>query len=141
MTLNPDIEMTPFRLGIFTPPPYDRSPPRLLGGNCPDCGRTDFPRPSFCRCCLGSVDEVSLDSSGEIYSFTVIRTKPPWGLPQPYSVGFVDLIESGLRIFSLLDPSAIDHLRVGLPVRLEVGPLGNDGHGSPCLRPYFTPAH
>jgi uncharacterized OB-fold protein len=132
-------DIRPVVAGIFTLPPYDQAPPSLLGGFCPDCNRRYFPRPRYCRGCLGPVEETSLGSEGTVYSFTVVRTKPPLGLPQPYSVGYIDLAESGMRIFCLLDPAAIDQLRIGLPVRLAVGPLGHDGHGSPLLRPYFTP--
>jgi uncharacterized OB-fold protein len=131
-------DLSPFLPGIFTPPPYDQAPPRLLGGFCPDCRTYFFPRSRFCPHCLGVVEETELGSEGTLYSFTVIRTKPPLGLPQPYSVGYVDLEEKGLRIFCLLDPGAIDRLRIGLPMQLAVGPLGHDGRGKPCLRPYFT---
>ncbi len=129
----------PVALGIFTLPPYDQTLPKLLGGFCPACNRHFFPRPRYCRSCLGQTEEIPLASEGIIYSFTVIRRKPPLGFPEPYSVGYVDLVETGLRIFCLLDPAAIDQLQVGMQVRLVVGPLGHDGHGSPRLRPYFTP--
>ncbi|MCP5107423.1 MAG: DNA-binding protein [bacterium] len=129
----------PVAPGVFTLPPYHDAPPVLLGGFCPDCGTYYFPRPKYCRGCLGPVEEKPVGSEGTVYSFTVIRKKAPFGLPLPYSVGFIDLKGSGLRIFCLLDPAAIDQLRIGLPVRLAVKPLGHDGEGSPCLRPYFTP--
>jgi uncharacterized OB-fold protein len=129
----------PFMPGIFTSPPYKETPPRLLGGLCTACNRKYFPWPKYCPNCLGPTEETVVGSEGTIYSYTVIRTKPPLGLPMPYSVGYIDLTDSGLRIFCLLDPAAIDQLRVGLPVRLAVGPLGHNGHGSPRLRPYFTP--
>jgi uncharacterized OB-fold protein len=76
---------------------------------------------------------------GTIYSFTVIRTKAPFGLPTPYAVGYVDLDETGLRVFSLLDPERIDQLEIGLRVALKTGPLGDNGKGEPRVRPYFTP--
>jgi uncharacterized OB-fold protein len=132
-------DIPPMMPGVFTPPPYDQNPPRLIGGFCRECRHFYFPRPHYCPHCLGTVEETALNSEGTIHSFTVVRTKPPLGLPQPYSVGYVDLAESGLRIFCLLDPMAIDRLRIGLPVRLAVSPLGHDGRGTPCLRPYFTP--
>ena len=132
-------DVPPVAPGIFTLPPYDETPPALLGGYCPSCKTHFFPKPKYCRTCLGPVQETEVGSEGMIYSFTVIRKKAPFGLPLPYSVGFVDLKETGLRIFCLLDPAAIDHLRIGLPVQLAVAPLGHDGRGSPCLRPYFTP--
>jgi len=132
-------EIPPVASGVFTLPPYDETPPRLLGGFCPDCNRYFFPRPKYCKNCLKPVGESSLGSKGTLYSFTVIRTKPPLGLPQPYCVGYIDLAETDLRIFCLLDPKAIDQLRVGLPVHLTVGPLGHNGKGDACLRPYFSP--
>jgi uncharacterized OB-fold protein len=132
-------DILPVLPGIFTLPPYDQIQPKLLGGFCPTCNRYYFPKPKYCRGCLGQTEEISLASKGVIYSFTVIRRKPPLGLPEPYSVGYVDLEESGLRVFSLLDPTAIAQLRIGLKVRLVVEPLGHDGHGAPRLRPYFTP--
>jgi len=133
------IDIPPVATGLFTLPPYDQSPPRLLGGFCSRCNKYYFPRPRYCRVCLEQTEETVLGSEGVIYSYTIIRTKAPLGLPNPYSVGYIDLARSSLRIFCLLDPAAIERLQVGLPVRLVVEPLGDDGHGSPRLRPYFTP--
>lgn len=132
-------EIAPVMPGIFTLPPYDDEPPALLGGFCPVCNAYYFPRPKYCRACLGPVKETRVGSEGTIYSFTVVRKKAPLGLPQPYGVGYVNLKETGLSIFCLFDPAALEKLRIGLPVRLAVSPLGLDINGSPCLRPYFTP--
>ena len=129
----------PIMPGIFTMPPYDDGPPSLLGAFCPTCRTYYFPRTKYCRTCLSPLSGARVGSEGTIYSFTVVRKKAPLGLPMPYGAGFIDLKESGLRIFCLLDPVALDKLRIGLPVRLSVGTLGHDGKGSPCLRPYFTP--
>ena len=139
MNLEKMADIPPAVSGIFTLPPYDKAPPMLLGGFCRICNRYYFPKPKYCRVCLGEVDETALSPEGTIYSFTVIRRKPPFGLPTPYSVGYIDLSESGLRIFCLLDPMAVNQIQVGTAVRLAVRPLGHDGHGAPRLRPYFTP--
>ena len=128
--------MTPGILDI----PGDGGQPSLLGGSCPSCGVRYFPRPSRCRRCLGPVEESSVGAEGTVYSFTVIRTRAPLGLPEPYAIGYVDLKESGLRVFCLLDPQAVEEFRIGVPVRLAVGALGHDACGAPCLRPYFTPS-
>jgi uncharacterized protein len=130
----------PVAEGIFTLPPYTEEPPVLLGGYCATCKRYDFPRPKYCRICMGPSEEVSLGREGKIYTYTIIRVKPPLGLPSPYAVGYIDLEKSGLRIFCLLDPAAIDALEIGRPVTLKVAPLGNGVDGAPRLRPYFTPA-
>jgi uncharacterized protein len=128
------IGIPPVMPGIFTLPPYDTEPPALLGGHCPVCKQYYFPRPKYCRSCLGLVEETRVGSEGTIYSFTVVRKKAPLGLPLPYSIGYVDLKETGLRVFCLLDPAALDILRIGLPVQLAVSTLGHDANGSPCLR-------
>lgn len=113
--------------------------PRLVGARCPACGGFFFPHPARCRRCLGAVEGCPVGSRGTLYSYTIIRTRAPLGLPEPYGIGYVDLAESGLRVFGLLDPTALDGLRIGGPVRLAVGPLGRNSAAEPCLRPYFTP--
>jgi len=113
--------------------------PYLIGGRCPACGRWYFPQPDLCRHCQAALERASLGSRGEIYSNTVVRTKPPLGLPRPYAVGYIDLAEQPLRIFMLLDPSATDTLRIGQQVELAVGPLGVNRERVPCLRPFFRP--
>ena len=133
-------DIPPVAIGIFTLPPYDKGPPELLGGFCYVCNAHYFPMAKYCPSCLVSLEEATLGSEGTIYSFTVVRKRAPLGLPEPYSIGYIDLAKDpSLRIFGLLDPGAIDRLRIGMPVKLVVGPLGHDGHGSPRLRPYFTP--
>ena len=133
-------DIQPVAMGIFTLPPYDGMQPELLGGFCQMCKAHYFPMSKYCPRCLGLLEESRLGSEGTIYSFTVIRKRAPLGLPEPYSIGYIDLSkEPTLRIFGLLDPKSIDRLRIGMTVKLVVEPLGHDGHGSPRLRPYFTP--
>ena len=132
-------DLPPVAKGVFTLPPYDQFPPRLIGSVCPSCSEYFFPATPYCRKCLEPTVEADLGSEGILYSYTVIRTKAPLGLPTPYCVGYVDLAGSSLRIFFLLDPDEIETFKPGLAVRLAVKPLGVDQQGSPCLRPYFTP--
>jgi len=137
--LNRPTDIPPIAPGIFRLPKRPGEPPQLLGGYCPACKAHLFPKPPMCPDCFGEVDEADLGSEAVIYSFTVIHTKPPLGLPQPYAVGYVDMCKTGLRLFFLLDPARIDDLRIGSAVRLLVACLGHDSHGEPRLRPYFTP--
>ena len=132
-------DLPPVAKGVFTLPPYDQFPPRLIGSMCPSCNEYFFPATPYCRKCLEPTAKADLGSEGVLYSYTVIRTKAPLGLPTPYCVGYVDLAGRSLRIFFLLDPDAIETFKPGLAVRLAVKPLGVDQQGSPCLRPYFTP--
>lgn len=110
----------------------------LLGGKCPLCPGIFFPRPKYCPRCLEPAEACELSGEGFIYSFTAVRARAPLGLPQPYAVGYIDLKESGLRIFGLFDPGDVDRLAIGRRVILKVGLLGVDNRGEPCLRPYFS---
>ena len=132
-------EFPPIVPGLFRLAEDGRSEPSLLGGRCPECGGVYFPRPKYCPKCLGETAETALASRGSLYSYTVVRTKAPLGLPEPYGLGLVDLEESGLRVFGLLDPATIDQYRIGQSMRLAVAPMGTNVAGSPCLRPFFTP--
>lgn len=130
-------QLPPVAAGLFRCGVADDAP-MLLGGECEPCSRRFFPCPPLCPACLGEVRECALGSRGRLYSYTVVRVKPPLGLPQPYGVAYVDLPDSGLRVFALLDPDAIDRFEIGQEVQLAVAALGHDSDGNPCLRPYFT---
>jgi len=119
-----------FEQGVF---------PKLLAGYCQHCERKLFPKPIICPYCLEPTQTVRLSEKGTVYSYTVIRIKAPFSLPQPYAVGYIDLKEDNLRIFSLLDSEKIDGLRIGAKVKLCIGKIGVDREGAPCLRYYFTP--
>lgn len=136
-------QIPPMLPDIFTLPPYGGNPPMLLGGYCGHCDAYFFPKPRYCPRCLETPESREIGNTGVIHSFTVVRTKPPLGLPQPYSVGYVDLngnaAGSGLRVFCLFDPDSTERLEIGAKVTLQVGSLGHEGHGKARLRPYFKP--
>ncbi|MFH1154378.1 MAG: OB-fold domain-containing protein [Pseudomonadota bacterium] len=136
-------EIPPMLPGIFTLPPYREKQPMLLGGYCVQCDAYFFPRPRYCPGCLDIPESREIGNRGHIHSFTVVRIKPPLGLPQPYGIGYVDLETkpkgSGLRVFCLLDPAFLDRLQIGGEVTLKVSPMGHDGRGETRLRPFFTP--
>jgi uncharacterized protein len=131
-------DIPPVNPGTFTVPEEQGTPPQLVGGACKACRAYYYPRPKYCPACLGRTEEKRLGGKGRVHSITVIRTKPPFGLPQPYSVGFVDLDGTGLRIFGLMDPEQIGEIGIGDRVRLCVRELGHDGLGEPRIRPLFT---
>ena len=128
-----------FLKGLFTLPPYDKGGPHLIGGFCEQCNRKFFPLPFICPYCLHELQEVLLSKQGTLHSFVVVRVKPPFGLPLPYALGYVDLKDDGLRVISLIDPQAVDNLEIGMNLTLRVTELGDDGKGNPCLRYMFTP--
>ncbi|MFA7242447.1 MAG: OB-fold domain-containing protein [Sulfuricellaceae bacterium] len=112
----------------------------LSGSFCAACRRYAYPRVEHCPGCLQLTERKPVGGRGRIYSYTVIRTRPPFQLPEPYAVGYIDLAASGLRVFGLFHPEAIEQLRIGMPVALEEIPLGINNDGQLCLRPVFSPA-
>lgn len=112
----------------------------LMGSRCPGCGAWSSPAVQRCTHCREQPASVRVGTSGTLYTYTVVRTRAPFGLPEPYAVGYVDLDESGLRVFGLIDPRAIGELEVGQRMDIGLRPLGVDGQGRPCLRPVFYPA-
>ncbi|MEX6725449.1 Zn-ribbon domain-containing OB-fold protein [Parapedomonas caeni] len=110
----------------------------LVGGHCRQCGSTWFPTAERCPEDGTRLEPIEIGRTGRLYSYTVVRTKAPFGLPEPYGVGYVDLDDVPLRVFMLLDPAQVDRLAIGAPVRLASATLGVGLNGEPCRRPYFT---
>jgi uncharacterized OB-fold protein len=122
---------------IFAPSAQGSGRFELLGGRCDACDDYSFPKAEHCHHCHADTSKVSLGADGVIYSFTVVRTKPPLGLPQPYAVAYIDLKDVPLRVFCLLDPEQTGDAVIGASVRLSVAPLGVNNAGQDCLRPFF----
>jgi uncharacterized OB-fold protein len=113
----------------------------LDGGRCRRCGQYSFPPQWRSFCCQDETQPVAQEGRGKIYSYTRVHAAPPFGLPQPYAVGYIDLEESGMRVFGLFAPETIDRLEIGACVQLQVRPLGTTADGEPCLRPVFYLQH
>ncbi len=122
---------------IFTASADDPGQFELIGSHCAACDRYFFPGAEFCSDCHATADQVSLGGRGTIYSYTVVRIKPPLGLPQPYAVAYIDLLSVPLRIFCLLDPEQAEEAAIGGKVVLSVGAVGQNNAGQACLRPFF----
>jgi uncharacterized OB-fold protein len=110
----------------------------LVGGHCPACDRHVFPLAERCNACSGPLTRKVVGEHGRVYSYTVVRTKAPFGLPEPYAVGYVDLAETPLRVFGLIDPADVDGVEVGAAVTVTAKPIGVDAAGRACVRPVFS---
>ncbi|MDP6734135.1 MAG: OB-fold domain-containing protein [Gammaproteobacteria bacterium] len=129
-TAPPKAELPPVAECIFTP---SKDGFELVGAYCTICETYFFPMREHCSNCLGTTVQARLGSRGRVYSFTVVRTKPPFGLPQPYGVAYIDLNAMPLRVFGLLDVSQLGQVQIGAPVRLSVASMGVNIAGQPCL--------
>lgn len=111
---------------------------RILGGQCTCCGQLHYPCATYCIICGHQVEEKTFSTEGTVYSFTTVQTKAPYGLPVPYTVGYIELKENGLRVFGLFSPEVSQLIEIGTNVDVELQALGLDGQKQPCMRPVFT---
>jgi uncharacterized protein len=106
----------------------------LMGSKCAQCGEVFLGKAIACQNCQSDeLRSLALSREGTLFSFTVVRNKPPGdykgaGDPfQPYPVGLVELPE-GVRILCVLDGD-FDSLQIGMPLVLCVYPLYTDAQG------------
>jgi uncharacterized OB-fold protein len=114
--------------------------PRLIGGECAQCGSVSFPRARSCqRCASSDVAERRLGTRGTLWSWTVqaIRPKsPPYaGDDQdafvPFGVGYVEL-PGELRVQSRLRIPSSGQLRIGMEMELYAEPFAR-ADGEPAF--------
>jgi len=106
---------------------------RLLGGRCPTCGASFFPKQwSFCRnpACGGTeLDDVELSTRGTLWSFTDNRYAPPPPYPsrepfEPYGVAAVELADEQMVVLGQLAVGTdVANLALGHEMELIVEPL------------------
>lgn len=100
--------------------------PRLVGNRCNACGRTHFPRHSWCaRCCSGELTDVPLSEHGSIGAFSWIDRQPADAfIRAPYMQAEVEYPE-GVSAFSVIE---------AVPGEIETGMAAEV-----VLRTYDTP--
>ena len=131
-------ESRPITAGLFL---EDADGPRLLAGQCPECGRPHVPAGPTCPyCAADGCREIRVGPAAHLRLFTAVQTAPPgYRGPVPYGFGVVELA-GGLCVITRLTEPRLERLRPGLPVRLVVEPLHTDDEGRPVLSYAFRPA-
>lgn len=118
--------------------------PSLAGTRCLSCGAVYFPATISCRnpvCDAKVVEPKRITGRGTLYSFTIQRYRPPplfametWAA---YALGLVDL-DDGVRIMGMIADVPFEDLRIGMPLRLSIQTLHDDGDG-PVITHVFVP--
>ena len=100
---------------------FQRDPVRLLAGRCRACGALRFPAAPLCaHCQADDVEQFPLADRGTLYTFTIVRARPPgYGGPVPYAVGVVTLPD-GIRVAATLMADDLEALAIDDEVRLEL---------------------
>jgi uncharacterized OB-fold protein len=102
--------------------------PALIGSCCKECGAKFFPVSKIClRCGCENLDKIFFSRRGTIYAFSRVFLKTPEINKVPYTVGYI-LLDDGISV-----PARIccpeEHLRIGMPVVLDVGVIKNFSDG------------
>ena len=113
----------PIRAGLLSEPLTELDQVRLLGSHCEECQETTLGTNSACPNCGSSrLRSGPLSSEGTLYTYTVVRYRPPGDYKgpdpfQPFALGLVELPE-GLRVMVPIDgdPATI---RIGMPLRFR----------------------
>jgi uncharacterized protein len=124
---SPAGQRVPVREGLLAGPLGDLDRVRLAGSKCTSCGETSLGHKTICpNCGRDTVRDVSLGNRGTLWTYTVVRHRPPGNYKGPdpfvpFGMGLVELPE-GLRVLSPIDCD-FARLQIGLELQFK-----------PCLR-------
>lgn len=140
----PENERVPIREDLFTKPLSPADEVRLVGGRCRECGEVSLGSSSVCpNCGRQEIEGITLSNKGQLWTFTVIRNRPPGDYkgPEPFTpfgLGLVELPE-GIRVLSPID-CPIEKLRIGMDLELVIHKLYRDGKENDVMAFKFRPA-
>jgi uncharacterized protein len=132
--------------GLFTWPPGESAPLRLIGSECAACGLVSFPAAPDCvRCASTDSKERLLSERGTLWTYTTQDFRPPsppYDGPEafePYAVGYVELPGELLVEARLTEPDP-KKLRIGQHMRLTLVPYTVRDDGTEVMTFAFAPA-
>ena len=134
----------PIKEGFLTTPLSDLRQARLQGSRCRSCGEVFLGIQPGCQSCGGAgMETVVLSNKGKLYSYTILRNRPPGNYmgPDPFvpfAVGLIELPE-GIRVLAPLTHCNLDRLQVGADVDLALDRLYEDEEGSEVIAFSFRP--
>lgn len=116
-------ERVPIREGLLSGSLAQLDSVRLAGCKCASCGETALGKRSICpNCGRNTVREVSLGDRGVLWSFTVVRHRPPGNYkgPEPFAPFGLGLVElpDGLRVLAPIQCD-VDKLKIGLELQFK----------------------
>ena len=141
MVEKPDRKRIPIREGLLTTPLSTLEDVRLLGSKCKDCGEVGLGEVSSCQNCAGEdLEVIPLSREGKLWTYTVIRNKPPGDFKGevPMGEGLVEVPE-GIRIKSPLGGD-VEKLEIGMDLKFTAYPLYETERGDEVIAFRFDPA-
>ncbi len=116
-------QRAPVREGLFSGPLSDLGRLTLAGCRCTSCGETSLGARTLCpNCGKDTVKNIALGQRGVLWTYTVVRHKPPGNYkgPEPFvpfGLGLVELPE-GVRVMAPIHCD-IDRLKIGLSLEFH----------------------
>lgn len=137
------VEILPIRHGLVNGGGEDPDEVHLLGSKCKNCGEVSIGSNDVCLNCGGDqIESIELSSEGELWTYTIVRHKPPGEYlgPDPFvpfALGLVELSD-GVRIMAPIEGDP-DSLEIGSLLRLRPWILkASDGQAYRAFK--FAPA-
>lgn len=103
---------------------------------CGACRTWQHPPRARCAQCLSAdIGFEAVSGRGAIYTFTVARHAARPGIPVPFVLALVELVEQpGLRLTTNIVGCDVDHVEIDVPVRLRFD-TEPDGFAVPVFEP------
>jgi len=129
---------------IFTTPFYPSEKVRLKGSKCRVCGEVFLGKHLSCgNCANENMEEIILGKRGKLWTYTIIRNRPPGDYKGPdpfvpFAEGLIELPE-GIRLLSPLTDCDVENLKIGTEWQLLVDILYVDDGGNEVMSFKFKP--
>lgn len=133
----------PIREGLFKTPLSPLEQVTLMGSECKDCSEVSLGKRQTCSNCGGKdLEEIPLSRKGKLWTYTIIRHKPPGDYKgpdpfTPFGLGLVELPE-GIRVLSPIHCD-LKRISIGMELELEVYPLYTDENKNQVMAFRFRP--
>lgn len=108
------------RSGLLAGDLSDLASVKLAGSRCRDCNEATLGTSTLCPNCGGDdVAPIALSDRGNVWTYTVVRYKPPGDYKgadpfQPFAMGLIELPE-GLRVLAPIGGD-VEAVRIGMSV-------------------------
>ena len=135
-----DRKRIPIRERLLSTPLSPLKDVRLLGSKCKDCGEVGLGEVSSCQNCAGeNLEVIPLSQSGKLWTYTVIRNRPPGDFKGevPMGEGLVELPD-GIRVKSPLGGD-VEKLEIGMDLKFTAYPLYENESGDEVIAFKFDP--
>ncbi len=140
---SPQGKQIPVKEGLLTSllSPLERV--SLVGSKCRNCGEVSLGRQVNClNCSNEDMEEIALSNRGTLWTYSIIRYRPPGDYKGPdpfvpFGLGLVELPD-GIRVLSPIECD-IEKIKVGMDLVLKVYELYQDKDGNSVVAFKFKP--